>query len=193
VERLEDRFEDARSSLNAALALVTSVDEVSVAVHIRNALAEIEFELGNARGALAIAEGLAAAMESHGTQFPYLCNTCAYHIVLGESAEAKRVARQLLDRVHGSHPMYVIVILEHVSTIAALEGRSHTAARLRGYTEESGRRIGYVREQTEEHCYAIGTRALRERCSDEELNVWTAQGAQLSEERAIALALTEGL
>ncbi len=86
--------------------------------------------------------------------------------------------------------MFLIVMLENVATIAAVEGRLAAAARLRGFAAELGRRIGYEREPVEEHCYAIGTRALLGQCHDGERQTWMTEGAGLSEQGALEIALT---
>ena len=190
VSSLEKQFEDARRHYNAALAIMSSIGETKLAIQLKNGLADVEFHLGNLRGALAIAEEIAAATHSTGEEFPHLGNVCSYRIALGEIAGAKVAARRLLGLARGQHAMLLIVVLEHVATIAAVEGRSAAAGRLRGYAEGLGRRIGYEREATEEHCYAIGTRALLTQCREDELRIWMAEGGRLSEQSAIEIALT---
>ena len=190
VSSLEKRYEDARRYYNAALAIMSSIDETYIAIQIKNGLADLEYRLGNPRGALAIAEEIVAATHSTDEEFPYLTNVCGYRIALGETAGAKVAARRLVGLSRGHHPMLQIVVLEHVATIAAVEGKPAAAGRLRGYAQELGRGIGYEREITEEDCYAIGTRALLDQCRDDELRTWMAEGAQLSEERAIEIART---
>jgi ATP/maltotriose-dependent transcriptional regulator MalT len=175
-------------SLNAALTMIASCDEDYLHEHIRNSLAELEFELGNPRAALAIANELIARASGTDEVFNYLSNACAYRIALGEIHEAKIMATRLIDLLRGRRPIYSVIALEHVATIAALDGQPEPAARLRGYTEKVGRRLGYVREQTEEHCYAIGTAALCRQCSDDQLQNWMIDGARLSEQEAIGLA-----
>jgi predicted ATPase/DNA-binding XRE family transcriptional regulator len=190
VSSLEKQFEDARRHYNAALAIMSSIGETKLAIQLKNGLADVEFHLGNLRGALAIAEEIAAATHSTGEEFPHLGNVCSYRIALGEIAGAKVAARRLLGLARGQHAMLLIVVLEHVATIAAVEGRSAAAGRLRGYAEGLGRRIGYEREATEEHCYAIGTRALLTQCREDELRIWMAEGGRLSEQSAVEIALT---
>jgi predicted ATPase/DNA-binding XRE family transcriptional regulator len=190
ISSLEGQLEDARRYYNAALAIMSSLDETNVAIQMKNGLADVEFRLGNYRAALAIAEEIAAATHSTGEEFPYLTNVCGYRIALGEIGSAKVAARRLVGLAPGHRPRLLIPMLEDVATIAAVECKPAAAGRLRGYAEELGRRIGYEREITEEHCYAIGTRALLDRCRDDELSAWMAEGAQLSEHRALEIALT---
>jgi tetratricopeptide (TPR) repeat protein len=89
VSSLEKRYEDARRYYNAALAIMSSIDETYIAIQIKNGLADLEYRLGNPRGALAIAEEIVAATHSTDEEFPYLTNVCGYRIALGETAGAK--------------------------------------------------------------------------------------------------------
>jgi len=190
LDRLDGRLEDARANYNAALAMISATDETHVALVLQMGIAEMEFQLGDPRAALAIMEELHAVTQPMGFEVPYLCNLCAYRIALGEIAAAKVTARRLVGLARGHQPMILITALQHVATIAAIDGRPALAARLRGYADERGRRIGFERAPTEEYCYSIGTKALRSLGRDEELSKWTSEGARLSEVSAIEEALT---
>jgi tetratricopeptide (TPR) repeat protein len=190
LNRREGQLEAARASYNAALAMVSPTDEGNGALLLRMGIADMEFQLGNPRAALAIMEELDAVKQPAGFEVPYLCNLCAYRIAAGEIAAATLTARRLIGLARGHQPMTLITALQHVATLAAIDGRPALAARLRGYADERARRIGYEREPTEEHCYAIGTSALRSQCRDDDLSRWTSEGTRLSEASAIEEALT---
>jgi len=190
MHRREGQFEAARRSYNAALAMVSATDEGNGALLLRMGIADMEFQLGNHRAALAIMEELDAVKHPAGFEVPFLCNLCAYRIAAGEIGAAKLTARRLIGLARGHQPMLLITALQHVATLAAIDGRPALAARLRGYADERAGRIGYEREPTEEHCYAIGTSALRSRCRDDDLSRWTSEGTRLSEGSAIEEALT---
>jgi predicted ATPase/DNA-binding XRE family transcriptional regulator len=190
LDRREGKLDDARARFNAALAMIGAADETNGALALRMEIAEMEFQLGNPRAALAIMEELDAVVRPMGFEVPYLCNLCAYRIAVGEIAAAMGTTRNLIALAREHQPMMLVTALQHVATLAAIDGRLALAARLRGYADERARRMGFEREPTEEHCYAIGTRALSERCREDELSMWTSEGARFSEDDAIAAALT---
>jgi hypothetical protein len=79
--------------------------------------------------------------------------------------------------------------MQHPATVAALSSDAHRGARLRGCADASYRNLGYEPEGTEQRTYDILMTALHEKLSDAEIESLAAEGAQLSEDQAVAEAL----
>jgi hypothetical protein len=87
--------------------------------------------------------------------------------------------------------IYVAIAIEHLALVAAVHGDLSRAAALEGYADAVLARRGFEREFTETTTYDRLTAPLREGPSSNELAGLTAEGAALTPEAAIALALEE--
>lgn len=187
------RVPEAGQTFAEALELATALGDEIQAIQIRGNMAEVEFEKGNAAGALELAKAI--EFQTHGlrtdlTRIQALVNGAAYRIALGDVPGARSVARDALRLARGVQLSHATVAIQHLATVAALSAEARRGARLRGYVDMSIRSDGYEREPTEQRTYDILMTALREKLSDAEIESLAAEGAQLSEDQAVAEALT---
>jgi predicted ATPase/transcriptional regulator with XRE-family HTH domain len=186
------RFDDARQSFGRALLIATKLEDNIRACNIRMDMAEVEFHIGNAASALE----LVSAVESedpdsltHLVITRALANAAAYRIVLGDTAAARHAARAALRLARGAHQDRATSAIEHLATIAALNASFRRSAVLRGYVDSWYRNQNHVRHPAEQRTYEILVAALHEQLSDDESEALSAEGAQFSEEEAVAEAL----
>ncbi|HET6277013.1 MAG TPA: adenylate/guanylate cyclase domain-containing protein [Candidatus Cybelea sp.] len=193
VARLCGRVPEAGQTSAEALALATELGEELQALQIRGNMAELEFQKGNAAGALELVEAI--EVQTHGrrtdlTRIQALVNGAAYRIALGDIPGARSVARDVLRLARGVQLFHATIAIQHLATVAALSGDAPRGARLRGYVDALYRNTSFERELTEQRTYEILVTALREKLSDAEIESLAAEGAQLSEDQAVAEALT---
>jgi predicted ATPase/DNA-binding XRE family transcriptional regulator len=190
--RLCGRFDEARRAFNESLALVTELgDEPSMAGR-RLDLAELEFAVGNVAAAL----DLVQLVESEAHNLPDMClifalaNGAGYRIALGELTEARLAAREALQLARGAYPFPVINAIQHLAAAAAALGADpRCSARLRGYVDALFCSGGAVRQPTEQHSDDILMAVLRQKLTASEIESLAAEGARLSEDKAVAEAL----
>lgn len=186
------RPEEARRAYAEALALATALGDEYQAAVTRLNMGELEFRTGNPERALECVEALVGA--TSGVRGDYQAinargNAAAYRLALGDVGAARLYARDALALARGAYPLGVAVAIQHLATVAAQSGDPLRAARLRGYADAWHRSEEYEREPTERHTYEILMTTLREKLTDAEIEALGAEGAQLSEEQAVAEAL----
>jgi predicted ATPase/class 3 adenylate cyclase len=186
------RFDEARQFYAEALALATALGSDSHETQIRLNAAELEFRIGNAAQALELVSAIRA--EGHGlhtflnvTLSPL--NSAAYKIALGDIAGARIDAREGLRLARGADSFLTANAIQHLATVAVRSGDARRGARLRGYADAWYRSEGVEREPTEARTYEILMTALREQLTDAEIEALAAEGAQMSEDQAVAEAL----
>lgn len=187
------RLDQARQFYAEALALSTSHGDTAAAIGIRLNMAELEFYTGHPDRALELTRGVEAEprtprMKRH--VFFALQNGAAYRLALGDIAGARAAAIDALQLARGTSPHYVTINIHHLATVAACSGDPRRGARLRGYADAQYRSEGYEREPTEQHMDELLARALGEKLSISEIEAFAAEGARLSEDQAVAEALT---
>ena len=188
-----DRIEEAEKAYAEAFTLYTAFGDELQAMLIRANMADLEFGKGNAAGALELVKAIEAqtrGLRTESTRISALMNGAAYRIALGDIPGARNNAREALRNAHGVRLLSAAIATQHLATVATLSGDARRGAQLRGYVDASYRSIGYQREPTEQCTYDILMTALREELSDAEIESLAAEGAQLSEDQAVAVALT---
>jgi predicted ATPase/class 3 adenylate cyclase len=189
-----ERLEEARQRFSEALDLATALGNEGLAHLSRLNMADLEFQMGNYARALELVSTVDAEIREPRSVDVYnriysLVNSAAYRIALGDVPGARVAARDVLRLGRGAYVPQVPVAMQHLAAVAALNGDSHRAAKLRGYVDSWYRTQGYEREPTERHVYEILTSALRERLADAEIEALAADGARFSEDQAVAEAL----
>ncbi len=193
------RLNDEARQLHAeALRIANELGADNLAPSIRVNIAELEFDNGNVAEALNVVEAVAAEtpglrrasfdMAIHAAIA--LVNTAAYCIVIRDLPGARDAARKALQFARGTFVLLATFAIQHLATIAALNGDRTRAARLRGYVDASYRKEGCEREPTEAQTYDILMTALLEDLSGDDIARLAAEGAGLSEEAAVNEALT---
>jgi predicted ATPase/class 3 adenylate cyclase len=187
------RLDDARQLYSEALALSSSLGDTEAAIGIRLNMAELEFYMGHPDRALELTRAVEG--EPRGPRmkryiFFALQNGAAYRLALGDIAGARAAALDALQLARGTSSHYVMINIHHLATVAACSGDPRLGARLRGYADAWYRSEGYEREPTEERMDELLARALNEKLSAHEIEAFAAEGARLSEDQAVAEALT---
>ena len=123
----------------------------------------------------------------------FLANLTGYLVAVDELDEASDAGRRAIGLFAGHAPDHTFLTnsIEHLALVDALPGNCVRAAALEGYAEATFKRLGNNREFTELATYGRLAPLLREGLSRDELLRLTAEGAALSPEGAIALALTD--
>jgi len=186
------RSDEARKSYGEALNLATELGDDHGARTIRVNMAELEFQVGNAVRALELIAEIEERRGRPGADrlvVSALQNGAAYRIALGDIAGARIAAVDALKHAHGVFALNVAVSIQHLATIAIRNGDVRRGGRLLGYVDAWFLNENYVRESTEQSAYELLLAALREKLSDSEIEALAAQGAQLSEDQAVAEAL----
>jgi len=180
-----------------------SDDEYNVAV-TAGTLAEAEFRCGDAEAAVrAGREGLAAArarrLDTRVVAW-LLCNVAAFCIDLGDYDAAREYAQEALELRHDAQiEIDVALALQHLAAIAALRPAASTRSdgdyrintvRLLSFVDARLAELDVAREYTEQYLYDKVLAALRAGTESTAADVLRAEGSVLTEEQAVALALT---
>jgi len=160
-------------------------------------IAEIEYRIGNTARALELLSAITAETRNSRSVRDYVPafasiafnNSAEYKIVLHDVAGARLDAREALRFARGIFRLQTLYAIENLATVAALDGDARRAARLRGYVDASFRSGGNERAPFEMRSCEILMTALRERLSDAEIEMFAAEGSQLSEDDAVAEAI----
>jgi predicted ATPase len=159
-------------------------------------LAEVEHMRGETQRAIAIVrETLSAARSGYdkGTLAVLLHNLAGYLAVVDDLPGAVAAAREAIGIRAARAPdhAYIAIAIEHLALVFALRGDRARAATLEGYADAALQRHGFEREFTETTTHDRLTALLREGLTPDELAGLSAEGAALTPEAAIALALKE--
>jgi predicted ATPase/class 3 adenylate cyclase len=122
-----------------------------------------------------------------------LANLAGYLVAVDDPQAAVRAAREAIEIVAPTEPdhTYVPIAVEHIALARALLGEVQRAATLEGYCATAFERVRFERERTEHATHARLSELLASALTPEELAELTAEGAALSPEQAIALALED--
>jgi predicted ATPase/class 3 adenylate cyclase len=158
-------------------------------------LAEVEHARGETQRAIAIVrETLPAARPGAKNSLALLLNNLAgYLVAVDDTPGAVAAARESIALFAAREPDYprVAIAIEHLALVFALRGDRLRAAELEGYADAAFERHGSPREFTETTTHDRLTALLRETFAPDELLRVAAEGAALTPEAAIALALEE--
>jgi predicted ATPase/class 3 adenylate cyclase len=186
------RSNEARKSYAEALCLATELGDDHGATTIRVNMAELEFQVGNAARALELVAEIEELRREPGADrlvVSALQNGAAYRIALGDIAGARIAALDALQHARGVFALNVAVSMQHLANVAIRNGDVRRSGRLLGYVDAWFLNEKYVRESTEQRAYELLLMALREKLGDSEIKALAAEGAQLSEDQAVAEAL----
>jgi predicted ATPase len=118
-----------------------------------------------------------------------LSELAAVRLVLGEVDAARSAARDALEVARSEQLASAWRAIQHLATVAALQGDAQTAARLMGFVDAWCEREGGFRGYYERASYDVLTTALRDQLSHAAIAKLAAEGAHLDYERAIEEAL----
>jgi tetratricopeptide (TPR) repeat protein len=186
------RYAEAREDFAADISLIESLGDGERAAVERLNLAELEFADGRIADALTnLEKALQTIRGRHSNaKAAALLNGAAYRIVLGDLRAAYEAASEVLEltRLIG-YSSWKALAVQHLATIAALEGDARRAASLVGYVDACLAREGVAREPTELRTFEILNARLEKQLGADERADLEAAGRALSESDAIDLAL----
>ncbi len=159
-------------------------------------LAEIEHARGQTQRAIAIVRETLPAARSGADKTllgNLLHNLAGYLVAVDDFPGAAAAAREAIGIRAAREPDHaqVAIAIEHLALVFALRGELARAASLEGYADAALQRHGYPREFTETTTHDRLNALLREELAPDELARLSAEGAALTPEAAIALALDE--
>ena len=153
-------------------------------------LAELEFRAGNAQEALRlVSDGLRQhrRLDERLAVVVDLSNASAYSLALDRYDQAaSNGAEALALAVAEKDELWTAFALQHLAAVAALQGDGNRAARVLGFVDARINQLEHPREFTEQQEYERVMAALRRKLRDGELERCIAEGAKLSEDRALA-------
>ncbi len=185
------RFDEARRWYTEALALTLRFGSAVGETSLRHNLAELELLLGNPERALELATAAAdIARRLHFGRFEAisLASAAACSLELGDVDGARQAAHDALELAQGAYPWGSIVAIQHLATVAALDGAPQHGALLRGYVDAWYRAKGCERDVAEARAYDMLMAALGEQLSASQVERLAADGAGLTEEQATLAA-----
>jgi predicted ATPase/class 3 adenylate cyclase len=159
-------------------------------------LAEVEHARGHTQRAIAIIRELLSATRSgadNGQLALLLQNLAGYLVTVDDPLGAGAAAREAIQIHAARDPGHALVAatIEHLALAVALGGDDARGAILEGYADAALGRCRFVREFTEATTHDRLTALLRKGLMPNELARLIAEGAALTPQAAIAVALAE--
>lgn len=185
--------EGARATYLGALARFRNLGWESLMAGLQGNLAEVELARGDSARALSLVDEAIAYSRRHDDKERLavgLCNLAIFRIVAGDVAGGWQAAHEAVNAGRDIQASLLTAIaLQHLALVRALRGEADRASRLLGYVDEVYRSESCERESMEALGYEKLMTALRERLTEEDLEVFRSQGATWSEDDAVAEAL----
>jgi predicted ATPase/class 3 adenylate cyclase len=157
-------------------------------------LAEVEHQRGRTGRAITIIrEALAEAGDGADTNIHamWLANLTGYLVASNDFAGAIEAARETIALLAPVPDHYIVtIVLEHLALVDALQSDVARSARLAAYTEAAFARTGTKRGFNEQTTYDRLTTYLNANLAPSERALPARQGAALTPEAAVVLALT---
>lgn len=182
----------ARDYCAQAVALARELrnhqDEITYLIN----LADSEFCLGAAEDAIGHVQEAIAASRHFGrrdTLGMASVNLIYYLIARDRPAEARPVAEEALALLQHSGGLFLRICLELWALLGALEGRHGASALLRGYVNAGFAASGEIREPVDQEIYDRLAGALATAMPAVEIEASAAEGAQWTEQQAVAFAI----
>jgi len=159
-------------------------------------LAETEHERGNTRRAIALLEEMLPDMRAAADRAALtnvLTNLAAYRVAVDDLSGSRDAAREVIRALapRDPHSFHVAISAEHLALALALAGDVERACRLAGYAEAALQALGFEREFAELTTHERLRACLAARLAADERERLLAEGAALTPEAAIALALDD--
>jgi predicted ATPase/class 3 adenylate cyclase len=180
--------QDARGYYAEALAIARAHGDDRLRSTIVGNLGEIEFSQGDPARALELGRESIDIVGSN--RYIAYNNVAAYHIALGQIAEARTAARQALRLARdGQLSGHVAIALQNLACVAESKGDAKLAARLFGYTDKAFETQGFTIEITEQTTRQALRERLMTRLGPEALAQLLKDGEGLTEDQAADEAL----
>jgi predicted ATPase/DNA-binding XRE family transcriptional regulator len=186
------RFSDARLDLAKSAALEDALGDRDASARLRWQ-AYLEFADGSVEKAEELLEsGTSPDLPDAANPLNGLDELAATRLVRGKIDAAEATARTALEFSRFDGLWDTLGPIQHLATVAALRGRSHTAARLLGFVNAKMSELQRIR--THFHCagHDILVASLRKQLSADAIEKLVAEGAALDLDRAVDEALNLG-
>ncbi len=189
--QLRGEIEEARETHLEALDMARKAGDDRVQWITSLNLAELEFQLGDAAGAVVRAyenlgaPGLRGNVRLRANQAN---NLAVYLLALDAHDVAHAVALEALRDAHrAGDPGLVTVAVQHIAAVITRD-EPKRAARILGYVDRFFATTDYKREHTEGRTYDILVSALNDALSPAEIAAFVNEGARMSEDQVVRLA-----
>jgi hypothetical protein len=182
-------FEAARHLIAESEAVARSIGDGRGIAAVQIAAAELEFAGGAVDEAIAQVQSMLDGAHHNRRQLTLgLGNLASYLLAAGRTSEARATALEGLKeaRALGWHAA-VVRVLEHLALVAALGGKAKLAAGLLGYGIAFYSGGTASREFTEISTYDRLVAELNKQLPHEQVRSAMAEGALLSEDRAVEI------
>ena len=158
------------------------------------ALAEVEYGLGNVHRAIELVREVLCGVEKNRLRVfraSLLSNLAGYLIAVDDHHGARDAARDAIEELGTREPDAFLVTnaMHHLALALALDGDVTRAARLLGYFDAVHHGSGYVRERNETASHERLVAILRDDAAHDDLERLVSEGANLTPQAAIELAL----
>lgn len=186
--------EERRALLNEAISLYRGAGDERSAARALTWLAEQQFQEGDAAGALEnVRQAIAIERRRRFRSglIVSLMNSASYLLWLGDPDAAAQAAREsiaLCEEIQDH--LDIPICIQHLAFVAARRGDYATAARLAGFVDARFVQIDEPRQLTEQILYDRLMSELRENVPEADLAAHMHAGAAITEEIAIAEALS---
>ena len=188
---LQGRLDDARADIAEAERVALSYgDRYFVVSACDPRVMQIEFERGNLRGALKIADEMRQGEFGSISEVALqaLDGGTSLRILLGDVDAAAELTKELFGRMRptmsSSYPA-----CEYAASVAAMRGHGRSAARLLGFLGALEDRIHFRRNNLRQAAYRALCTLLAHQLREETFAAESAAGSRLTPETAIAEAL----
>lgn len=183
----------ARRWLGQSLAMARAVGDVRAEVSTQIGLAEFEFSAGRADVAIDIAEALLEEGRATLRQVTLIRGNLAAYLIASQRVGEARV--QVLASLESAQVLGwrsgIVRAIEYLALLAAMNGHAPRAARLLGLTAAHYASGAASREYTERSAYEALTDRLEAMMSIDRIEAAMLDGATLSLERAVEIALAD--
>jgi len=187
----ERRYEAARAAMQESLDRFTRLGDETLAASVAIQLAELHFALGDPVQAAALAESAVAMAGRPSDKAGAYCNAAAYDLALEKYADAREAARNAIRlAVREELAIYAMIATQHLASIAIHRGDARSGATLLAFVDRWYEQEGFKREHTEQTLYDSAIIVLPERLTSEEIARARERAADLTEDSAIAEALS---
>ncbi len=183
----------ARPFVDDAVALLRACDDRQRLAVVQLNRAELFFAEGDVAGALASAREAEPIFRECGAGMNLssaLQNAAAYLLALARFDEAWAAARESLElALRADVADYFANAIGHLAHVAAETCDSARAARLLGYSDAVYRKIGDVRELTEQRGYDRALELIRSMLPEDRIRLLMAEGAAMEQAAAVVEAM----
>ena len=184
-------FDAARAATRARLELASACGlQRDVNAALGN-LADLALIAGDAGEAVRLGRSLLSRLRRRDAATRAMVQGNLLHalLALGDDAEARRVAAEVIDKLRPLGFMFLMYVCDALALLAARERRWPAAALLLGYADAAYAAQAQTRELNEAGACDEARRVVAAHCSAAEIRTWLGQGAGLDAEDVCAIAL----